>query len=142
MKSGTLKTIALIGMLLVMTVASAQAQAGSLIVANIPFDFTAGATKLAAGEYVVKRVAKNTLLFRSVTEKRSVLIRTAAPIQQGSKDAPERLVFNRYGIEHFLAQVWTTRTGDGYLLNKSKAETQLGESKLPREAVAVLAKPR
>ncbi len=48
-------------------------------------------------------------------------------IQRTRNDAPERLVFKRYGNEYFLSQVWTNRAADGRRLFASKTENRLAK---------------
>jgi len=59
MKYTSLKTIAMLGLFIVLAVITASAQTGSRIEASIPFDFAAGETNLKAGNYTVKRISKD-----------------------------------------------------------------------------------
>src|SRR5260370_15207506 len=127
MKYTSLKTVAMLGLFFVLAVMTASAQTGSRIEASIPFDFAAGETKLKAGDYTVKRISKDALQLRNAQTKTSVIVLAPLAIQQMRNDAPERLVFNRYGSEYFLTQVWTNRTADGRGLFTSKAENRLAK---------------
>ena len=59
--------------------------------------------------------------------KTSVIVMAPLAIQQARNDAPERLVFKRYGNEYFLSQVWTNRAADGRGLFASKTESRLAK---------------
>jgi hypothetical protein len=127
MKYTRLRTIAMLGVFFVLAVMTASAQTGSRIEASIPFDFAAGATRLKAGEYTVKRISKDAVQLSNAQTKTSVVVMAPLAIQQTRNDAPERLVFKRYGNEYFLSQVWTNRAADGRGLFASKTESRLAK---------------
>ena len=127
MKYTSLKTIAMLGLFLVLAVMTANAQAGSGIEASVPFDFAAGETKLKAGDYTIKRISKDAVQLRNAQTKTSVIVMAPLAIQQTRNDAPERLVFKRYRNEYFLSQVWTNRAADGRGLFASKTENRLAK---------------
>ena len=116
--------LATFGVFLTLTVASAQAQTGYQMAANIPFDFTAGETSLRAGIYSVKLISENTLLVRSIDGKKSVLLlaRQAEPV---GTQKPARIIFNRYGDRYFLSQTWLSGADVGLQVNPSRAERDL-----------------
>jgi hypothetical protein len=127
MKYTSLKTIAMLGLFFVLAVMTANAQTGSGIEASVPFDFAAGETKLKAGDYTIKRISKDAVQLRNAQTKTSVIVMAPLAIQQTRNDAPERLVFKRYGHEYFLSQVWTNRAADGRGLFASKTESRLAK---------------
>lgn len=145
MKYTILRTVAVMGFFFMLAVGSVNAQMGNHIEASIPFDFAAGETKMKAGDYTVKRISKDALLFRSVDNKTSVIVLAPVTIQKLRNDSPERLVFNRYGGEYFLAQVWTNRDADGRGLYTSKAERvakQLDKKKYQPQPVEIVARTK
>ena len=101
------RNTAILGLFLIMAVVSVQAQTLSGEV-KIPFDFYAGTEKMQAGTYVVKRMSDNALGIRRVDGKKIALIN--APLTIGARDSKsgQRVVFNRYGEEFFISQVWLT----------------------------------
>lgn len=103
-------------------VATAQAQAPSKVEVNIPFEFSAGKTTLKAGVYTVKRMSGNLVRLKNVENESSVILN--APVNLSSTDtaATERLVFNKYGDEYFLAQIWLSADSGRELLKKKKAQ--------------------
>ena len=90
MKNLNLKSLAILGLFFMLAVASAHAQSGSRVEANIPFDFAAGETKFKAGEYSVKRISKDALLLRSADQKTSAIVQAPETVSQTRNDSPER----------------------------------------------------
>ena len=95
-------TLGLFFMLALVTV-QAQTQRGEV---NIPFDFYAGTAKLKAGAYQVKRMSDNTVAIRTADGKTTALV--SAPLTIGARDSKSgrRLVFNKYGDQFFISQIW------------------------------------
>jgi hypothetical protein len=122
MKKTVTTIIAALGLFLTIAAASVSAQTPTGAEVNIPFDFSAGKASLKAGTYVIIRKSDSTLQIRHANEKKTILVN--APLTIGSRDyrAGERLVFNRYGDEYFLTQVWFT-ADQGKQLLPSNAET-------------------
>ena len=106
MKNQMLRTTAILGLFFMLAMTSVQAQTPSRVEVKIPFDFAAGKTLFKSGTYSIKRVSDSTLAIRSIDGKTTNLV--SAPLTIGSRNskAGERLVFNQYGTEYFLSQVW------------------------------------
>ena len=145
MKNTIVKTFAIAGLLL-LSIASVQAQSGSRVSVNIPFDFTAGTAKLKAGTYNVKRVSDRTLAIRTADGKKTALLN--APLTIGSRDsnAGQRLVFNKYGDRYFLSQVWLEVDSGRQLFPtpaefKAAKEHRLAEGNAAPERVAIAFQP-
>jgi len=128
MKRQILKTFATLGFFAALAVTSAHAQTSSVQTASIPFDFTVGDRTLPAGEYHVERLNPQSdpaaVALRSQDGKVSVNVLTMPRGSGKAKDAP-RLVFNRYGQRHFLAQIWRAADTTGMELPTSRAERRL-----------------
>lgn len=131
MKKTVTTIIAAVGLCLTMAVASVSAQTPTGAEVNIPFDFSAGKASLKAGTYVIIRKSDSMLQIRQANEKKTILVN--APLTIGSRDyrAGERLVFNRYGDEYFLTQVWFT-ADQGKQLLPSSAETSAARELVKR----------
>ena len=123
MKNQVIRSIAILGLFFGLAIANAQAQTPTRVEVNIPFNFAAGKTMLKAGAYSIKRISGNTLVIRSANGKTTVLMN--APLTIGSRDskAGERLVFNKYGDQYFLSQVWLS-VDSGRELFTSGTETR------------------
>ncbi len=106
MKNQILRSVAIFGLFFMLAMTSVSAQAPGRIEVKIPFDFAAGKVTFKAGTYSIKRVSDNSLAIRSTDGKTTKLV--DAPLTIGSRDfkVGERLVFNQYGSQYFLSQVW------------------------------------
>lgn len=115
------------------------AQQDGAIEVNVPFAFQAGGQMLPAGEYRIQRLSaemEGIQLIRRYDGKVSTTV-TSLPAESRDKSAPPRLVFNRYGNEYFLAEIWADGT-HGQRLHKSGREKEWA-STLGGTEVAVLA---
>ena len=123
MKNQILRSTAILGLFFMLAISSVNAQTPSRVEVNIPFDFVAGKATLKSGSYSIKRVSGNVLSIRSGDGKTTALV--DAPLTLGSRDtkAGERLVFNQYGDQYFLSQVWLS-VDTGRQLFTSPAETK------------------
>ncbi|HJZ83034.1 MAG TPA: hypothetical protein VKD91_21885 [Pyrinomonadaceae bacterium] len=146
MKQKLLTMAATVAALMVMTVVTANAQAGAKLKAHVPFDFAAGQTRLRAGDYSVTRIARNAFLLRSADNKTSVIVQAPVAIEPGREGSPARLVFKRYDQEYFLTQVWTYASAEGRQLNTSRTEARLAgqwaQKNTPAQIVEVLARAK
>jgi len=99
--------------------ASAIAQTGS-IRANIPFSFTVEKHILPAGDYRVSIEGARLLVSRIDGAGTAYVMTNSAG---GPKlNTSPRLVFHRYGNQHFLSQAWIT--GGAYELFAAPAELE------------------
>jgi hypothetical protein len=147
---GTLKKqvpimIAMLSLLLTLAIAdSATAAVG--LKANIPFEFTVGKDKLPAGQYTVESsIARGHLLIRAEDRSKSVFASFFGGRSSG-KPSRSKLVFNRYGSQYFLSQVWNEGSTVAMQLPKSRAERELAkqtkhlaQNRAESETVVVLA---
>jgi hypothetical protein len=109
--------------------ASAHAQAAHApMKAHIPFSFAVGRESMPAGDYVISFVSTQSDLQTIVIK--SAGGRTARIVQMTGFEMREareggRLVFNRYGSQHFLSQVWEPAERTGLALRRSRAEREV-----------------
>lgn len=124
MRKQLLQGLTTFGLFLTLIVGSVQAQTGSKMEVNIPFDFAAGRTSLRAGSYSITLISENMLLIRSRDGKKSVLLpaRQARHIGTGK---PARIIFNRYGDRYFLSQTFLSEEDLGCAVDPSRAERDL-----------------
>ena len=106
MKNRVASTLTLAGLLFALAVVTAQAQTPTKVLVTVPFDFSAGKAELRAGKYSIKQFNRGALSIKSADGTKTALIN--APLTLGAQAAKggERLVFNRYGNDYFLSQVW------------------------------------
>jgi hypothetical protein len=96
------------------------------MVVNIPFEFVAGKATLPPGEYIVQAPESGSavLLINRTTPNASIVLVTM-PARSRDPQSASKLVFNRYGNRHFLAQVWKAGYAQGKQLLKSPREKEL-----------------
>jgi hypothetical protein len=121
------------GLLAVMMIiaASVSANAQTLqyrLTANIPFDFSAAGEKLPAGKYWIKRAQTSDgdlVVQISSVDGQSNITRLTIPVSAKQPVKTGMLVFNRYGDEYFLSEIWPAGGATGRELHKSRAERDL-----------------
>lgn len=92
---------------------------------DIPFPFLAGGSHLPAGHYHLYHPGDPNLL---ILQKDDNLARAVVHVQvteTNSESTGTKLVFNKYGDQYFLAQVWTERDREMHAALKCKAEQTL-----------------
>jgi hypothetical protein len=128
MKKYILSASAMFVLMLTMAVVNIQAQSQNPLTANIPFDFQIGDKRLPAGEYQIRVVNqssdKTALLVKSADGKVARMVLTQL-VQSSKAQEKASMVFNRYGDQYFLAQVWTAADNFGLALTKSRAERSM-----------------
>lgn len=93
--------------------------------ANIPFAFVAGGVQLPAGEYRVYHPGNPYIV---VIEKKDCSARSMTYVRPSVIDAGEnstKLLFNRYGDQYFLAEIWTERDQEKHHCFKCRMEQDL-----------------
>jgi len=131
MKKQAYTLIAMIVLVGSMAVA-AEAQTGSRtqLVANIPFEFSAGNKTMPAGEYIVRQVNPSSdravLQLRSKDGKSSAMVLMDSVIDRAKSDEMASLIFNRYGNLYFFAEAWMPGN-DGLAAAKTATEKSAGK---------------
>lgn len=99
---------------------------GAKYKASIPFSFQIGDKVLPAGNYIVK-VSDHFIQVRDANSTNGAGIVT---LRTDEKKAAELdvLVFNVYGNQHFLANVWFEGKSQGRRLVMSRAEQQIAKN--------------
>ena len=120
MKNQIYRAIAIFAIFFAFAVASVEAQTASRIEVKIPFEFSAGKTTLQPGVYTIKRMSGNLVTLRNVADNSSVILNAPVNLSSTNSEATERLVFNKYGHEYSLAQIWLTADSGRELLTKKK----------------------
>lgn len=146
MKKVTLSAFAMLILVTTMlAVAPVHAQTKSQLKASIPFNFQIGHKTLPAGDYTIQCVnpdaGKTALLIKSVDGRTSRMV-IMTPAQAAQVQEQSRLVFNRYGDQYFLSQVWTGGDSYGLELRKARAERELAKNGAERVTVALITAKR
>jgi hypothetical protein len=95
--------------------------------ANIPFNFTVGSQPLPAGQYSVKPLSQAAVLVQSEDSRSAAIVLTMAA-QANKTQEVGKLVFNRYGDQYFLSQIWTPASNTGRVLPKSRLEREIAKN--------------
>ena len=120
MKNQVYRAIAIFAIFFGFAVASVEAQTASKVEVKIPFEFSAGKTTLKPGVYTIKRMAGNLVQLKNVDGKSSAILNAPVNLSSTDSEATERLVFNKYGHEYSLAQIWLTADSGRELLKAKK----------------------
>jgi hypothetical protein len=130
MRTKIFSSIAMLSLFFVLASAGVQAQRPTGVEVNLPFDFTAGKATLKAGRYNIRKLSGDVVSIRSEDGKRVIV---NAPLTVGSRDSKggARLVFNRYGDNYFLTQVWLTPE-IGQQLFPTKSESKARDTELAK----------
>ena len=136
MKKQNLRNILMFSLFAILAVANLHAQSSREQTANIPFSFTVADKTFPAGEYRVERLNpssdKAAIAIKSADGHMSKIVLTM-PVQSNVTRETARLVFNHYGDQYFLAQVWTPADNTGLAVPESKTERTLARNSGQRE---------
>ncbi len=115
-------TLAPLMMTLGLAAMSATARAQELVKADIPFDFTAGAAELPAGEYTMNvDWNDHTLTIRDDNSGDGCFVQIMTTLEKDPHTAPASayLLFDERGGGHVLSQVWYEES-EGVLVGEMK----------------------
>jgi hypothetical protein len=108
--------------------ASVYAQGSQILTVQVPFGFHVGNSMLPSGQYTVYTDAgPGVVKLRSADAKSSVMILSIAT-QMFATPTTGKLVFNKYGDEYFLSQIWKAGSNRGNELRKSRREAEVAAS--------------
>ena len=110
--------------LALLAAASVYAQGSQKLNVQVPFDFHLGNSMLPSGEYTVDEAATGVVRLRSANSKSAAMIITI-PVQTFDTPSQGKLVFNKYGDEYFLSQIWQAGVNAGRELPKSRREIEV-----------------
>ena len=108
MKNQVYRVFAILAVFFGLAVVSVQAQAPSRVEVDIPFEFSAGKTTLKPGVYTIKRLSGHYLTLRHSDGKSTVILNAPLTLTSSDPQSVERLVFNKYGEQYSLSQIWLT----------------------------------
>jgi hypothetical protein len=111
-------------LVLAMVLAGPVLEAQSRVTADVPFAFSLGDKSMAAGRYAVESRSEQLAVIRNLqTEVAHYLIKSVHV--QARRTEPAMLVFNRYGNDYFLSQIWDGNSDTGIQLGKSRREKEV-----------------
>jgi hypothetical protein len=132
MKRQAFLILTTLSLFVMLTATSVYAQSGSVLVANIPFDFVIGNKTFPAGEYVFALAqlgGSDAIKIQNADGHNTAFVPTRSEKAHASQPEP-KLVFNRYGDQYFLSKVWTSGNDTGYELGRPRAERELIRSRI------------
>jgi len=131
MKRANFRIFLMLGLFAILAMGSVHAKSAREQTANITFSFTVADKTFPAGEYRVERLNpssdKAALVIRSMDGSMSKIVLTM-PVQAAKMQESARLVFNHYGDQYYLAQVWTPADNTGLELLVSRNERALARN--------------
>ena len=116
------------------------AQAQSIrLKANIPFAFRAGEKLMPAGEYHVQTLSNGVVVrILGPDADNSVMFTTVGISHRIGEDRDAKLIFNKYGEDYVLSEMWWPEQQDGRKPLPSKTEDETAKNVTPvRIAVAL-----
>ena len=139
MKKQALKNFTILNLLLMLTAVSVAAQSERTRIKNIPFDFIVGGKTLPAGDYTVepnRRDSHKVWLVQSKDGHTSALFATM-PVRASETQEETKLVFNKYGDQYFLSQIWTAGDNSGRELLMRRQERELAKNTPDRKTIVL-----
>ena len=143
MKIQAFRTLTMLGLVLILTAVSVCAQSERSGVLNIPFDFIVQGKTLPAGKYTIepnRRDYDKVWLVRSKDGRTSVLF-TTMRVQSRETQESAKLIFNRYGDQYFLSQIWTPGSHSGRELLMPRLERELAKNAIERQTIVLVVGP-
>lgn len=131
MRKQLLKALATISFLIAVAIVPVSTQAQTLahrVRANIPFDFIVADKTLPAGEYYISRTQQysgDDVVTIATVNGRALVVQMTSGTQVLTPKKRGVLIFNRYGNQHFLSQVWVAGSNLGRVLRQSHSEREL-----------------
>jgi hypothetical protein len=101
-----------------------QAQIIGNLAAEIPFQFHVGNTTLPAGKYIIHQLEGSELTMMQISTADGKLSALFNVESAEAKTTPEKseLIFNKYGDQYFLSELFDEGTVDGSKLLESRDE--------------------
>ncbi len=127
-------SISLLAALILMTAGTTQAQ-GVQLKTHIPFGFHVGAHYLPAGDYLVRPISNSVTNLMNTKTKDLAMI-PVFRVNSTDGPRPARLVFEQYGQDTFLTQLWDG-SDVGLTPVPSKRERELAKLHTPVRTSAI-----
>ena len=140
MKRKTIFSILALGVIVLFGSTDVRAQTPDVTQINVPFAFNVGEQRLPQGDYLIHRLSPqipNLVRIMSKDGELEASIHSTMPVYQHQDPGPGRLVFNKYGNDLFLSQLWLTGSSDGREFRVSDAEREVAAN-TPRVRTAIV----
>jgi hypothetical protein len=143
-----LKTLLPLCLTLVFTMslwpARTQAQIVGSVQAEIPFQFHVGSKTLPAGKYLIRQLDEmdlNVMQIRSADGKLSALFNVEGVQAKATPDNTE-VIFNKYGDQYFLSELFDEGEPDGSKVVPTAAEKRASMDSNAQMASVIAERPR
>lgn len=141
MKARVVRLATMVGLILLPVLSNAQMPLKQLLFrVDIPFAFIAGGSHLPPGHYHVYHPGDPYLIVIERDDGRARAMEYVHPSASAADQSSTKLVFNKYGDQYFLAQVWTEADAEVHHCFKCRMERALVARTLKPESVVVAAK--
>ncbi len=135
MKKLMMQSGLMVGLVIVLTVVSANAQTAVRYRAEIPFDFKIGQKTFPAGDYFIN-LANSNILSLEDAPGNNLLVKFVSPNE--TAEAP-KMIFTRYENQYFLTKIVSPDFGVVRL--KTNSEKQMAKNQSPQSVPVNLTKP-
>lgn len=115
--------------------ATVYAQTSTTLLADIPFAFSAAGKSMPAGSYHVNQTANGAITWLAGPHATSGF--TTVPLSDEPKTGRSRLVFQCYGSECFLKEIWPGGSSMGSHLRISRRERELAQRNVPARLAVI-----
>jgi hypothetical protein len=96
--------------------------------ADVPFNFSVGNRTLPAGAYDIRTIGTDTqLLLLRARDGKSIMVMSGNTAEAFQRAEKTKLVFNRYGSQYFLAEIWVGGATLGRQLPKTSREKEVAK---------------
>ncbi len=103
-----------------------------LATVKVPFAFHVGDSELPAGSYEIGNVAMNAMRIVNIENRNMAVAVSPIPITRNAPSSqPAKLVFNRYGSDCYLSEMWPPGALTGRAIPKSDREIELAKKIQP-----------
>lgn len=115
--------------------ATLQAQSGA-VAAGIPFVFHAGERMLPSGNYEIRTISPSVVKVTNQDTHESVFLLTNS-VTENDMRSTARIVFNRYGGEYFISNIFWGDSRNGRAAVQSGIELDLAKNTVPTRVVSI-----
>lgn len=131
-----------LGMIVLFTVGVGHAQYESQVVlkVRIPFAFNVGTQTFPAGQYSLRPLLQNTISLRDQAGQVLTNIETNS-VEASKAPTTVKLLFNEYGGQYYLAQIWQAGDGIGREVVRSSTEIEMARKYSPGQQIALRVVP-
>jgi hypothetical protein len=131
----------ILGMFVLFAVGMGHAQYESQVLkVKIPFTFNVGTQTFPAGQYSLRPLLQNTISLRN--EAGQVLTNIATnSVEASEAQSTMKLLFNGYGGQYFLAQIWQAGDSIGREVVRSSTEIEMARKYSPGQQIALRVVP-